>query len=96
MKNNSYKLLIFDDQYSVVSDESHTQLNKAALMVDSLMREISSKVAHVDEKRIAVLVALQMASKVLALELQIEHTSEYHQTLVDRIEHECIALLRRS
>ena len=30
MKNNSYKLLIFGDQYSVVSDESHAQINKAA------------------------------------------------------------------
>ena len=51
-------------------------------MVDTLMEEISAKVSHVDEKRIAVFVALQMASKLFALESQIEHTSEYHKHLL--------------
>lgn len=91
---NSYKLLIFGDHYSVVSDESQSQLAHAASMVDSLMKEISSKVPHIDEKRVAVLAALQLASKIIALESQIEHTSVRHKELVDRIEHECIALLR--
>jgi cell division protein ZapA (FtsZ GTPase activity inhibitor) len=91
---NSCKLLIFGDHYSVVSDESQSQLAHAASMVDSLMKEISAKVPHIDEKRIAVLTALQLASKIIALESQIEHTSLRHKELVDRIEHECIALLR--
>lgn len=91
---NTYKLLIFGDHYSVVSDESNAQITKAASMVDAMMKEISSKASQVDEKRIAVLVALQMASRLLALESQIENTSERHKELVDRIEHECIALLR--
>lgn len=95
MKNNSYKLTIFGDQYSVVSDESHANINQAAAMVDTLMQEISSRLSQIDEKRIAVLVALQMASKVLALENQIDLTSDRHKELVDRIENECIALLRR-
>ncbi len=91
---NTYKLLIFGDHYSVVSDESNAQITKAASMVDAMMKEISSKASQVDEKRIAILVALQMASRLLALESQIENTSERHKELVDRIEHECIALLR--
>lgn len=91
---NSYKLLIFGDHYSVVSDESQSQLAHAASMIDSLMKEISTKVPHIDEKRVAVLAALQLASKIIALESQIEHTSLRHKELVDRIEHECIALLR--
>lgn len=95
MKNN-YKLLIFDDQYSVVSDESQAHITKAAAMVDALMREIASKLSNVDEKRVAVLVALQMASQIAALESQIEHTSVCHKELADRVERECIALLRRS
>lgn len=93
MKNNS-KLLIFGDHYSVVSDESQSQLAHAASKVDSLMNEISTKFPHIDEKRIAVLAALQLASTIIALEAQIEHTSIRHKELVDRIEHECIALLR--
>jgi cell division protein ZapA len=93
MKNSS-KLLIFGDHYSVVSDESQSQLAHAASKVDSLMQEISAKFPHIEEKRIAVLAALQLASQIIALESQIEHTSLRHKELVDRIEHECIALLR--
>ena len=94
MKQNSYKLLIYGDHYSIVSDESQSQLAHAASMVDTLMNEISTKVPHIDAKRVAVLTALQLASKIIALESQIEHTSLRHKELVDRIEHECIALLR--
>lgn len=93
MKNN-YKLLIFGNYYSVVSDESQSQLAHAASIVDSVMKEISTKVPQIDEKRVAVLAALQLASKIIALEAQIEHTSVRHKELVDRIEHECISLLR--
>lgn len=96
MKNNSYKLTIFDDHYAVVSDETLAHVNQAATMVDTLMKEIASKLSQVDEKRVAVLVALQLASKALLLENQIEHVSVRHKELLDRIEHECIALLRRS
>jgi cell division protein ZapA len=95
MKSNNYKLLIFDEQYSVVSDESQSHVHKAALMVDSLMKEIASKASQIDEKRIAVLVALQMASQIVSLELQIEHASERHTELAERIERECMSLLRR-
>ena len=94
MKNNSCKLLIFGDHYSVVSDESPTQLTKAASTVDALMKEISAKVPHIDEKRIAVLVALQLASKITSLESQAEQTEMRHKELVDRVEYDCIALLR--
>lgn len=95
MKANNYKLTVFGDQYSVVSDESQSHVNQAADMVDKLMQEISAKLSQIDEKRIAVLVALQMASKVLALEKQIENTTEFHKEFAERIENECIAILRR-
>lgn len=93
MKNN-YKLLIFDDQYCVVSDESEAHLFKAASIIDALMKESCAKASQMDEKRIAVLVALQMASKVLALESEIADTSARHKALIDRIEHEYLALVR--
>lgn len=92
---NTYKLLIFGDHYSIVSDESQAQITKAAAYVDVLMKEISSKAVHVDEKRIAVLVALQLASKVLALESNKEYTDGCHKRLIDRLEQEFLALVRR-
>lgn len=92
---NTYKLLIFGDHYSIVSDEPQTHVTQAAAHVDALMKEISLKAAQVDEKRIAVLVALQLASKLLALESTIESTQNRHQELIDRIEQECLALIHR-
>lgn len=93
---NSYKLLIFGDYYSIVTDESQDQVSKAAALIDSQLKEIASKISpsSVDEKRIAVLVSLQMASKVLFLESQLEQVSARHKELIDRIEHDCLALLR--
>ncbi len=92
---NTYKLLIFGDHYSIVSDEPQAHVAQAAAQVDALMKEISLKASQVDEKRIAVLVALQLASKVLALESSIESTHNRHQELIDRIEQECLALIHR-
>lgn len=92
---NTYKLLIFGDHYSIVSDESQALITKAAAHVDALMKEISTKAAHVDEKRIAVLVALQLASKVLMLETSKEYTEGCHKKLIDRLEQEYLALVRR-
>jgi cell division protein ZapA (FtsZ GTPase activity inhibitor) len=91
---NSYKLLILGDHYSVVSDESQAQLTAAASLVDTLMKEIAGRVSHMDEKRVAVLVALQMASKMLALESQIEHTAIRHKELIDRLDQEYLTLRR--
>jgi cell division protein ZapA (FtsZ GTPase activity inhibitor) len=92
---NTYKLLIFGDHYSIVSDESYTHITKAAAQVDALMKEIAAKAVHVDEKRIAVLVALQLASKMLSLESNKEFTDGCHQKLIDRIEQEFLAVVRR-
>lgn len=92
---NTYKLLIFGDHYSIVSDESQAHITKAAAQVDALMKEISAKANHVDEKRIAVLVALQLASKLLALESNQEHMQGCHKKLIDRLEQEYLALVRR-
>lgn len=92
---NTYKLLIFGEHYSIVSDESQALITKAAAQVDALMKEISAKAAHVDEKRIAVLVALQLASKMLALESNKEYTDGCHKKLIDRLEQEFLALVRR-
>lgn len=91
MKNN-YKLLIFGDHYSIVSDDNPERITQASSRVDNLMKEIAAKAPQIDEKKIAVLVALQMASKALELEEQLEDIAAQHT----RLENDCIALLRRS
>lgn len=96
MKTNNYKLSIFGEHYCVVSDESPDAVQKAALLVDGVIKEISAKAAHVEEKRIAVLAALQMASRIISLESAITENQARQHKLVDRMENECLALLRHS
>ena len=96
---NSYKLLIFGEHYSIVSDESSAQINKAAALLDSLLKEAASKLSQVDEKRIAILIALQMVNKALSLESQLESHIEQAQLsckeLIERIELQCAAIRDR-
>lgn len=57
-----FKVSIFGDTYSLVSDESDDLLLKAAKIVDTSLKDIvANKHVEVDSKKIAVLVALQFA-----------------------------------
>ncbi len=64
-KVKKYKVTIFGESYFLVSDESEEHLVTAAQLVDGLMRQIAEKGQITDSKRVAVLVALQLASKTL-------------------------------
>lgn len=67
-KAKSLKLRIFDKEYTIVSDESEERVTQTAHLVDSLMREIVEHAKKLPEERIAVLAALRLASKLLAIE----------------------------
>ncbi len=64
MKNDkkSYSVRIFDDHYTLISDESERHIEESASMVDSLMKEIAEKSTVTDPKKVAVLTALRIAS----------------------------------
>jgi len=68
-----YKISIFGESYTVVSDESEEHLTSSAQRVDTLMRQIAEKSGISDSKRIAVLAALQCATQLKTCELLIDH-----------------------
>lgn len=72
-KEKSLKIGIFNKEYTLVSDESEHQVMKAADVVDTLMKEIHQQAKTLPEDRIAVLAALRLASKLLAIESRREH-----------------------
>ncbi len=67
-ETKNYKILIFGDEYSLLSDESEQHITESAALVDSLMKEIANKVSIKDPKKVAVLAALQVASRFMKLE----------------------------
>lgn len=54
-----YNVSVFNQTYSLVSDEEESVIVDAANRVDSLMKEISSR--GIDSKKAAVLAALKIA-----------------------------------
>lgn len=60
-----YNVSILDDTYSLISDEPENHVRHAVELVDTCMRQLASKSSDIDIKKIAVLVAIQLASKMI-------------------------------
>lgn len=86
IEKNRLKVEIFNDQYSLISDEKEADVLKASLMVDKLMREIADKSNLNDDKKIAVLAALRIASKLVTLEDSLQYCNQKHLEFADIIE----------
>ncbi len=88
MDNNAvkaYQLRIFDDKYSLVSDESEEHVTKAAYLVDKYMREIADKATIKNQQRIAVLAAVRIASILLYKEATLDGYSIYIDNIINKI-----------
>jgi len=87
-ENKKLKIKIFNDQYSLVSDENEQDVVKAASLVNDLMKEISEKSGIGDAKKIAVLAALKVANTLVHLEKNIACYQEKQEKLVELINKE--------
>lgn len=78
-----YKVTIFGDHYSLMSDESEETILKVASFVDTMMKEIAEKSKLQDGKKVAVLAALKAASLLTTLESERESALRHYQKLSD-------------
>ena len=83
-----YKITIGGESYFLVSDEPEERVRTVARLVDSQMRAIAQAGHSDDPKRVAVLVALQCASKMLANTELIEKCQAYNDKLLGLIAQE--------
>ena len=83
-KPRNYKIVIFQDVYTVLSDESEEHVMQAANLVDLFMQEIAKKSNSTDGKKIAVLAALQIASSLVALESKAQANDSKLQELAHK------------
>ena len=86
ISKKNYKVAIFDDVYSLVTDESEETVKAVAKQVDAYMKEIAAKAPMMDVKKIAVLVALRFASLLAAKEVDCANVEQYHQRLITLID----------
>lgn len=86
----SYKVSILDDQYALLSDESEERVHDLARQVDSMMREIAVRAQGASQKKVAVLAALQFASRLRALEDRFNQVESVQDRLNNLIGDELI------
>ena len=86
MDKQNLKISILGKNYLINTDEAQEDVFAAAHLVDSLLREQTSKVAVNDEGKVAIIVALQLATdlnkalnKLGGLENKIEQLNDLIQ-----------------
>lgn len=84
--SKSYKVSIFGEIYSLVSDESEQHISEAANRVDGMMKEVAHATGVQDTKRLAVLVALRLMSSTLQNEVRIDGVVEHYREIAQKID----------
>jgi cell division protein ZapA (FtsZ GTPase activity inhibitor) len=87
MDKHNLKISILGKSYLINTDETQEDVFAAAHLVDSMLKEGTGKTPVTDESKVAVIVALQLAtelnkalSKLSGLEGKIEQLNDLLQT----------------
>jgi len=86
LEKKNIKIEIFGDHYSLLSDEDEKDVLSAAKLIDSLMKDIADRSGLYDQKKIAVLAALQISSKLIRLESSIKKYETTYNNIIELIE----------
>ena len=81
-----YSVTIFNEEYTIVSDESEQHVTEATQLVNSVIQEITAKAPTMDPKRVAVLAAIRLASNVVSLDEQQLMRKQKEEALVGLVE----------
>jgi cell division protein ZapA (FtsZ GTPase activity inhibitor) len=86
--NSSMKSIdveIFGENFAVISDEPEDRVIEASMVVDDLMKEYSAQAPHKEVRKLALLTALQLASKLVETEEILASKRNHDKELEDRI-----------
>ncbi len=86
------KIEIYDQSYSIRSENDEEYLKELAAFVDSKMRKIADETRMVDSLKVAVLAALNMADELFTLRRRQE---EVEGPLKKRVE-KCVAMVEKA
>lgn len=70
MERKEYKVTIFGQEYSIVSDESEQNVTLIEKEVNGIFSLLSERTGTFSENQLAVLASLQLASKVITCRKQ--------------------------
>jgi|GEM_PF-2038696 len=83
-----HKVQIFEEYYTLLSDDTESFVLKIAELVDMTMKEISRQTMITDSKKIAVLSALRIADQLLNYERNYMHDQQKRIALEHYIDQE--------
>ncbi len=81
--SNKVKVTIFGSSYFLITDQTENHLQMAASHVDQIMKSLQYSVD--EPSKIAVLTALQLASKLLLLEEQQDNAFQAQKRLMEKL-----------
>ena len=89
-ERKSVKVIIYNQQYSMLTDSDPTEVDELASAVDGLIRSIASKSGTGDLGRIAVLACLHLADQLRSAERELteveKSSSQRHTQLLKLLE----------
>ncbi|QQR54217.1 cell division protein ZapA [bacterium] len=86
-ERKSVAVTIYGNQYNLVSDESYESLTTVAMLVESTMKEIESKMHNTtNQTTLAVLTSIKFAHALRSLQSETETTLTIQESLVKQIE----------
>ena len=89
-ERKSVKVIIYNQQYSMLTDSDPTEVDELASAVDGLIRSIASKSGTGDLGRIAVLACLHLADQLRSAERELteveESSNQRHAQLLKLLE----------
>ncbi len=82
------KVSIYNETYSLVSDEAENHIHESAELVDRLLREAIEANPLADTHHTLVLIALRLASKFIKLDFEAEYSKKNQKKVLDLINQE--------
>lgn len=82
---NKHNVLIFGDQYMLMSDEGSEMVEALAHKVDLLMQEIAHKTECKNAQRVAVLAAVKLMHQLQELESSLQQKDSQESQLIQYI-----------
>jgi cell division protein ZapA (FtsZ GTPase activity inhibitor) len=82
------KVSIYGESYTLVTDETEEHLSFIARVVNDSMQNIAQKTGMTDTKKIAIMAAIQLASKLDSTHNALKSYERKSVHLIDHIDHE--------
>jgi len=83
-----YEVIILGESYTLASDQNEEHIQAATHKVDEIVKEISQKAPHLEQKKVVVFAAIKVASMLIASEYNLKDVKSREQALLDKLDQE--------